>query len=529
MPAMFLAVMGQSMLAVVMPAVVEDLGGFDRYSWPLTASLVASVVAVPIAGRLGDVFGRRPILIVGTALILAGSIPPLVSRSIVQLAGATAIQGAGAGSVMTAALAAVADLFPPERRGRYQGILGAVSAVGLLAGLALGGVVSDRLSWRWTFAVSACCAVPILLAQTAFPRSKPEEQSRKLDLPGMLMLTLAVVPVLVAVSLAGADYAWSSWQVTGLLAFGSVSGVLFVIIEKRSDAPIMPLTVYRRRPVALSMVIACLLGAGMYAVFLVVPLFLQSVKGASASSSGGLLAAMMGGLVVGSGVSGQCLSTSSPRYRRHALAGTSAMTVGVSLLSLMDADTSFGEVAGYVVIVGFGIGAALTAATVAVQNFSDHGTVGSATSALQFWRTISGTLGLAVLGAILRATFSSNLDRSVAGPMRAALAPGELEAIRRDPQNYIGPDPAAAPEFGAAAGDARLLTSELLDAVNSSLERSISVVLVVCAALIGLSVVAAASLRPSPDATVGGPPSTAGEPRGPVRPQRRGGDGSAPA
>lgn len=495
--ALFLAVLGQSMLAVAMPSIVEDLGGFHHYSWPLTAHLVASVVATPIAGRLGDAFGRRPILIVGTALIVAGSIPALASQSITQLSGSMAIQGVGAGSVMTAGLAAVADLFPPEQRGRYQGILGAVSAVGLLAGLALGGIVSDHLSWRWIFAITACCTVPILLAQLAFPRLEPDNRSRRLDLPGMLTLALAVVPVLVAISLAGTDYAWRSWQVTGLLALGSISGVMFVIIEKRSDAPIMPLTIYRRRPVALSMVIAFLLGAGLYAVFLVVPLFLQSVKGASASSSGGLLAALMGGLVVGSIVSGQCLSTSNPRYRLHALVGTSAMTVGVSLMSLMDRNTAYGEVAGYIIIVGFGIGAAFTTATVVVQNSTDRSTMGIATSALQFWRTVSGTLGLAVLGAILRATFASSLDRSVTGETKRALLPGQLEAIGRDPHHYIGPDPVAAPEFTAAAGDADLLASQLLDAVNSSLGRSISIVLLVCAALLGLSVVAALSLRPA--------------------------------
>jgi EmrB/QacA subfamily drug resistance transporter len=524
MLALFLAVLGQSMLAVAMPSIVEDLGEFQHYSWPLTAYLVASVVAIPIAGRLSDAYGRRPVLMVGTALIVAGSVSALAGQSIVQLSGSMAIQGAGAGGVMTAALAAIADLYPPEERGKYQGILGAVSAMGLLVGLALGGIVSDLLSWRWVFAITACCAVPVFLAQLAFPRLEPEEQSRKLDRPGMLTLALAVVPVLVAISLTGADYAWSSWQVTGLLALGSISGVLFVIVETRSDVPIMPLAIYRRRPVALSMIIAFLLGAGMYAMFLALPLFLQSVKGASASSTGGLLAAMIGGLIVGSTVSGQCLSTSSPRYRRHALVGTSTMTAGVLLLALMDENTSFGEVAGYIIIVGFGIGAALTTATVAVQNSIDHSSVGIATSALQFWRTISGTLGLAVLGAILRATFASGFDRSVSGETRAALLPGQFEAIRRDPQNYIGPDPVAVPEFASTTGEGALLSAQLLDAVNSSLERSISVVLVICAALIGLSIVAAAFLRLSPGATGDGPHSTAGEPGELVRPQRQSGE-----
>lgn len=508
--AMFVAVLGQSMLAVAMPSIVEDLGGFRRYSWPLTAFLVASVLAVPIAGRLSDAFGRRPVLIVGTALIAAGSLAALASQSIVQLSGSMAIQGAGAGSSMTASVAAVADLYPPDKRGRYQGILGAVSAVGLLAGLVLGGVISDQLSWRWIFAVTASCAAPILLMQSAFPRLESDEPTPKLDRAGMVALALAVVPVLVAVSLADTDYAWGSWQVTGLLAFGSIAGVLFVIIEQRSAAPLMPLAIYRRRPVAISMVIACLLGSGMYAVFLVVPFFLQSVRGASPSSTGSLLATLMGGLVVGSIVSGQCLSTPRPRYRRHAFVGTSAMTVGVSLLSLMDANTALWKVAVYIVIVGYGIGAAFTTATVAVQNFTDHGTVGIATSALQFWRTVSGTLGLAVLGAILRATFASGLDRSVTAETRAALLPGQIETIGRDPQNYTGPDPAAVPEFTAAAGETEVLTAQLLDAVNSSLERSISIVLAVCAALISLSIVAALCLRP-PQGATGSPTAGDGE------------------
>ena len=495
MLAFFLAILGQSTLATAMPSIVDDLGGFDRYTWLATAYLVASVVAIPIAGRLSDLYGRRVLFIAGTTLFIVGSVPAALAQSMTLLTGFTTIQGAGAGSLIALSFVAIGDLFAPEERGKYLGYLSAVFGVAALAGLVLGGVISDHLTWRGIFVLNIVCGLPVLALAFFFPRVRLPAERRDLDYLGMAVLALAIVPIMVALSLAGVRYEWSSWQVTGALGFGLAMAVLFVVIEARAVSPVMPLEIYRNRTVAISALVSFFVGFGMYPLIFFAPLFFQAVRGASATVGSGLLVAMVLGLVIGSAVTGRMLSRVNARYRLHAVAGTAALTAGTFLLSMLDGSTGYGEAVACVLVAGCGIGSTLTSVTVAVQNSTPYRLLGTVTSALQFYRTISGTLGLAVLGALMGARFSSNLDGRLPVEVRDALLPGQLEAIADNPQNYVGAPASAAPQFAATADNADQLADTLLSVVKAALADSIGHVFLVGAALLVLSVAAALFLR----------------------------------
>ena len=261
MLAMFLATLGQMSLATAMPVIVADLGGFDRYTWAATSYLVAATVAIPIAGRLADIYGRRIFFVLGLSIFIAASVPAGLSATMTQLIAFRALQGIGGGIIMSNSSVAVADLYAPEERGKYVGLLGLVYAVSSVLGPIVAGVITDSVSWSWIFLMNVPLGIPVLLLLVRFfPRVTPAVERRGLDYPGMAALTLAVVPLMVALSLAGERYAWASPQVAGLLAFGLVMAAAFVVIEKRSDFPIMPLEIYGNRMVAASVVVTFLTG-----------------------------------------------------------------------------------------------------------------------------------------------------------------------------------------------------------------------------------------------------------------------------
>ena len=500
MLAMFLATLGQMSLATAMPVIVADLGGFDRYTWAATSYLVAATVAIPIAGRLADIYGRRIFFVLGLSIFIAASVPAGLSATMTQLIAFRALQGIGGGIIMSNSSVAVADLYAPEERGKYVGLLGLVYAVSSVLGPIVAGVITDRVSWSWIFLMNVPLGIPVLLLLVRFfPRVTPAVERRGLDYPGMAALTLAVVPLMVALSLAGERYAWASPQVGGLLAFGLAMAAAFVVIEKRSDFPIMPLEIYGNRMVAASVVVTFLTGFGLYGTLLFMPLFFQGVQGYSATGSGAFLTPVMLGMVVGAVVSGQLLSRAGARYRLQAVLSTGAMTTGMYLLSTMDQETGFLLAVAYIVLMGLGMGGTLSTLGVAVQNSVPFGLVGSATSTLHFYRLISGAAGLAVLGGVLTTRFSARVDEAVPGSVGGVLAAGELDAIKDNPRMLL--DPSATDGlragFAEAGAEGARLADALLAALNTALGGAMEDVFTFGAAVVSLAVVAAVLMRSS--------------------------------
>ncbi len=487
MLALFLASLDQTVVSTAMPRIVADLQGFSQYTWVTTAYLVASTTVVPIAGRLSDIYGRKWFYVAGIIVFLIGSVLAATSQTMTQLILFRAVQGLGGGIMLANAFIAIGDLFPPHERGKYQGLLSGVFGVSSVIGPTLGGFITDSLSWHWIFLINLPLGIPAIgLFIAFFPNARPSVRGRHIDYLGVCTMVLAVVPILLAFSWAGVDYPWNSPQIIGALAFGTAMAVLFVVIEGRVPDPIIPLAMFRNRVVSISILATFLTGFGMFAVIIFIPLFFQVVLGASATSSGSFLTPMMLGVVAGTIIGGQAVSRLDGHYRLVGLIGLSLMGLGMFLLSRLSVQTPFGEAVAYTVVMGLGLGVTFPLYTIAVQNTVSRQMMGVATSSLQFFRTIGGTLGLAILGSVLNNRFAAQLVDTVPQGVKEVLSPEVLPGLARNPQALI--NPAASDQLRAAfssvetGGD--LLFQQLLQALRYSLASAITEVF-----LIGLSVV----------------------------------------
>ena len=488
MLAMFLAVLGQTVVAPAMPRIIADLGGFDRYTWVAAAYLVASTVAIPITGGLTDIYGRKLFFVLGITAFVLGSIPAALSQSMNQLIASRALQGIGGGILMTMSFRSIPDLFPPRKRGRLQGLTALVFGVASVIGPALGGIITDQLSWNWIFLINIPLGIPVLLLIVlTFPNFKPPAANEKLDYSRHVD----------AGSRRGDHHAGGCHgpasgtsgillRSSASLAFGLAMGAVFLILESRSVSPIMPLEIYNDRMVSVSVSVAFLTGFGLYGSVILLPLYFQGVMGASATGSGGFLAPMMLGIVFGSVLFGFLLSENGRSYRRHGLVSTGCMAAGMVLISTMNQTTSSVRAVGYIVIMGLGLGGTLSTFAVAVQNSVPERLMGTATSALQFFRLIGGTAGLAVLGAVLRNRFSLRVDETVSATVRGALPPGRLDAIKDNPRALI--DPSTIDDlrsgFSGAGVDAVRMADTLLADLNSALSAAVGDVFTVSAVVI---------------------------------------------
>ena len=493
MLAMFLSVFSQTIVATAMPRIIADLGGFDRYTWPATAYLVATAVAVPIVGRLSDIYGRRVFLILGLVVFTLCSIPAGLSQSMNQLVVSRLLQGVGGGLITASSFAAAADLFPPQGRGRFEAYAGLTAGIAAVSGPLLGGFITDHFGWSWIFLLNVPAGLAVLAIVPAFPKIRSEAADQRLDYPGMTTLVLAVASIMVGLS-------WTSHGAAaaiGLVAFGVVLVAVFMFIESKSEHPIMPLEVYRNRTVAASLTAVLLSGFGLYGSLVFTPLFLQGTLNTSAADSGRVLAPIVVGLVLGRALSGQLIARTAGHYRAQAVGGTGMLAAGMYLLSTLNEATSMKWAMGCMFLVGIGVGGTLSTFRLAVQNAVPFRLVGAATSALQFCRLLSGTVGLAVLGAVLARSLSARLDETLPESVKAALAPGGLDAIKNDPGALV--DPAAAEALMAGLGNlgsegARMVDT-LLGALKAALAGAVGDVFVLSAGLVVLSLVAAMFLR----------------------------------
>ena len=501
MLAMFLSVFSQTIVATAMPRIVADLGGFDRYTWPATAYLVATAVAVPIVGRLSDIYGRRLFLILGLVMFTLCSIPAGLSQSMTQLVACRLLQGIGGGLIAASSFTAAADLFPPQGRGRFEAYAGLTSGIAAVTGPLLGGFITDRFAWNWIFLLNVPVGLVVLAVVLAFPKIRSEVADRRLDYPGMAALVLAVASIMVGLSL-GND---SAAPATGLVAFGVAVAAVFVIIEWKSEYPIMPLEVYRNRAVAVSLTVVLLSGFGLYGSLLFTPLFFQVTLGMSAATSGRVLAPIVVGLVIGRVLSGQFIARTGGYYRAQAVAATGILATGMYLLSTMNEGISLAWGMGCVFVVGIGVGGALSTFRLVVQNSVPFRLVGAATSALQFCRLLSGTVGLAVLGVVLTRSLSARLDETLSESVKAALPPGRLDAIKNDPRALV--DPVAADALMAGlkdiGPDGASMAHTLLGSLNAALAGAVGDVFVISTGLIVLSLIVAMFLRTPRHAAVG--------------------------
>ena len=410
MLALFLAAIDQTIVATAVPRIVSDLGGLDLLAWVFSSYMLASTIVVPLAGKLGDQFGRKPLFLVGIVLFIVGSVLAGAAQTMLELVLVRALQGMGAGMIFATTFAVVGDLYSPLERGRVQGAFAGVFGIASVIGPTLGGWITDTSTWRWVFLVNLPVGIiAFAVVLIGMPTVTAREGARpKLDLLGAALLVVALVPLLLATIWAGERYPWGSIEIIGLFALSATGVALFLLQETRAAEPILPLSLFRDRTFSTSAPALFLLGAGMFDAITMVPLFLQGVLGVSARLSGTLMTPMMLSIVTGAAIGGQVMSRTG-RYRVLLLSGIAVMTVGMALFSTIDAGMGRYDLIPFMVITGLGLGVTLPLFNVIVQNALPFHQLGVATASVQFFRQIGGTVGVAVLTGVMVNRFRDGL------------------------------------------------------------------------------------------------------------------------
>lgn len=487
MLALFLASLDQTIVGTAMPRIITDLGGFTRYTSVLTAYLVASTVTVLITGKLSDLYGRKWLLTSGISIFVIGSILCGFSQTMTQLTIFRGLQGIGAGAMMGLSFIIIGDLFPPNERGKYGGILTGVFGISSVIGPTLGGFITDSLSWRWVFFVNVPLGILIvLLFIFFFPHLRPDIKKPKIDYPGIVTLTLAVVSLMLAISWAGVDYEWLSPLIIGMFAFSVAMFLLFIRVESRSEEPVIPLWIFKNRIVSISSIAVLLIGFGMFSTIIFVPLYFQGVLGTTATTSGTFLTPMMLGVVVGAIISGQLLSRAGGRYRIQGMAGMFVMATGLFLLTKMTVDIAYWRAVMNIVITGLGLGITMPVYLIAVQNAVPHPVLGIATSTNTFFRTVGGAFGLAIVGSVMNSSFLSKFTDNLPASVVAVVSREQLNAIANNPQALINPEAQAQLQsmFARLGEQGTALFNDLVSTLRGALNSALSDVFLVSFAVI---------------------------------------------
>ncbi len=400
---LLLAALDQTIVATALPSITADLGGFDHYTWVTTAYLVTSTVAVPIAGKLSDQLGRKPLLLGSTLGFLVSSLLCAQAQTFDQLVGARAIQGLSGGAITAAVFATVPSLFSPAARARIIGLFTGTYGLASIVGPLLGGIITDLVGWRGVFYLNLPLGLIALLLVWRTLRAEPASaQKPRLDYLGGLALVAGVSPLLLALSLGGHELAWTSPLLLGLVVLGGMLLGVFVRAELRAAEPVIPLHLLGSRSVGIATLGMVFMSAAMFATSLFTPLFVQGVMGSSATESGSVLAPLMLAFVSASVLMGQLLAR-FPRYRLIGLGGLLLAAAGQLLMVGMGADTTYPVIARNLALIGFGLGSALAAFVLAGQNAVPIALMGVATALGAFARATGATLGSAGFGSLLAA------------------------------------------------------------------------------------------------------------------------------
>jgi EmrB/QacA subfamily drug resistance transporter len=449
MLALFLGALDQTIVGPVLPRISTELHGSDLYTWVVTSYLVTSTAAIPVYGKLSDFFGRKPMLLIGIVLFLIGSVLSGLSQTMWELIAFRGLQGLGAGALFPISLAVIGDLFTPVERGKYQGLFGAVFGVAFLVGPFLGGVLTDNLSWHWIFFVNVPVGlVSLYLIGRLLPMVHPKDARLTLDVGGVITFVGAVVPVLVALTLAETT-SWLDPSVVSWFVVGLVFLVAFIVAEARANDPMIPLDLFRNRTFAVSAVATFFAVFGFSILIIFLPLWFQIVKGESTTASGYLLFPFLLGLIFSSVAAGQIVSRTG-RYKILLAVGLIFMGVGVFLFQNLRADTGFAALSVWMLIAGLGVGPTMAIFTLIVQNDVPFAQLGTATSDLTLFRQIGTSVGLTMAFTLFRENLTWDSIRSaiVTAGAPSSAVPAKAPAAF-DPNQLISVGGSVADAFAA--------------------------------------------------------------------------------
>src|SRR4051794_28682105 len=409
---MLLASLDQTIVSTALPTIVRELGGLEHLSWVVTAYLLAVTAVTPLYGKLGDLYGRKIVLQGALVLFLAGSALCGLAQGMTELIVFRFIQGLGGGGLMVSAQAAVGDVVAPADRGRYTGLFGAVFGVSSVAGPLLGGFMTTHISWRSIFYVNLPLGVLALIVLGVTLPSVTERRSHAIDYAGTLLLAVGLSALILLTTLGGNTYDWASPEIVGMGMVSVLAIFAFTRVERRAAEPILPPALFRNRVFVVCSAVGLVVGFALFGALTYLPLFQQVVRGLSPTASGLQLLPVMGGLLVSSIVSGQII-TRTGHYKVFPILGTGVAAVGMYLLSSLDATTSTGVAALHMLVLGLGLGMVMQVLVLATQNAVSYDQLGVATSGATLFRSIGGSLGTAVLGAIFTGRLTAELSEKL--------------------------------------------------------------------------------------------------------------------
>lgn len=454
MAAMFFAAINQTITSTAMPRIIAILDGMDYYTWTINIYLLTSTIATILVGKLSDMFGRKPFILIGILFFMLGAFLTGTSTDVYQFIIYRGIQGIGAGIIQSTAFMSVGDLFPPRERGKWMGLMTAVFGFSSVLGPTLGGYLVDNIEWRWLFWIFLPLGVvAFIMIWTLFPKVE-RKPGLSIDYLGSLFLTTSIVPLLLAFSWAGTEYPWGSPEIIGLIAASVVSALIFILVEMKAKEPVLPLSLFKNSVVTVSNLIGFFMNFGLMGAMIYISFYVQGVLGISPTYAGYVTIPMSIFMMGTSAVAGQLIAKSG-KYKRYALLGVPIMMVGMGIMVFMD---NIWLTVVSTIIFGIGLGLGMPVFSLATQNAVPHKELGVATASSQLFRNLGGTIGIAVMGTVM----SNNLTKNLKEALQSDNAP-----------DFSSVDPQLAQQMLSFANPQTLMNKPLIEQTQASLPAEV--------------------------------------------------------